>query len=147
MRFDVRRTVVALALTLAWSSVPARAQSPSPAAAPATPSKLSVKSALLMPDPIPAGQVLAGKPDASTRPMHHDPDGNYAVGIWSCTPGTFKWTFGRDEFIYVIEGEATVTYASGKLITIRAGDAVYFPKGDVTWNVVKTIKKVFAARE
>jgi uncharacterized cupin superfamily protein len=123
------------------------AQSPSPEPPAAGPSKLSVKGAMLLPDPIARKSVIAGNPDASTRPMHNDPDGKYAAGIWQCTPGSFRWTFGRDEFVYILEGEATVTYTGGKLITIRAGDAVYFTKGDCTWTITKTIKKVFAARE
>lgn len=140
------RAVLALLVFVMCVSV-AASPSPSPEPAPAGPSKLSVASAMLLPDPLPKKSLVAGQPDASTRPMHNEPDGSYAVGIWRCTPGSFRWTFGRDEFVYVIEGEATVKYSSGKLITIRAGDAVYFPKGDCTWTISKTIKKVFAARE
>lgn len=124
-----------------------RAQSPSPQPAPGAPSKLAVSSALLIPDPLDPKTILSGRPDAATRALHNDPDGKYAVGIWKCTPGSFRWTFGRDEFVYVIEGEATVTYANGKSIPIHAGDAVYFPKGETTWKIIKPIKKVFAARE
>lgn len=137
--------IIALLIPVLCASA-SLAASPAPEPAPG-PAKLGVAGAVLLPDPINRKSVIAGSPDASTRPMHNDPDGKYAVGIWRCTPGSFRWTFGRDEFVYVIEGEATVTYASGKLITIRAGDAVYFPAGDCTWTISKTIKKVFAARE
>jgi uncharacterized cupin superfamily protein len=97
--------------------------------------------------PITPKDVVSGNPVATAHVMHSEPDGKYATGIWACTTGTFHWTFGQDEFIYVVEGEAVITYDSGQKIAIRGGDVVYFPKGPTTWHILKPIKKVFAVRD
>ena len=111
------------------------------------PKKINVKSAVLIPDPIQPKDILAGHPTAATRALHTDADGKYAVGVWRCDPGTFRWTFGRDEFVYILEGEATVKYTTGRLVELHPGDAAYFPKGETTWTITKPLKKVFSMRE
>jgi uncharacterized cupin superfamily protein len=133
--------------TRGWILILAAALCGPVSAAPEAAQKVRPNDAPLKSLPIEAKDIVSGNPVATAHVMHSDADGKYATGIWACGTGTFHWTFGHDEFIYVLEGEAVITYDSGQKIPIRAGDVVYFPKGRTTWKILKPIKKVFAVRD
>jgi uncharacterized cupin superfamily protein len=68
-------------------------------------------------------------------------------GLWECTAGEFRWTFGWDEFVYILEGEVTIREEGGATHTLRPGDFAHFPLGLTThWHVPKYVKKVFTLR-
>ncbi len=110
------------------------------------PRKVAFRKALPKDDPIPASDIIEGRPKARTYVLREDARGRYACGIWHCTPGTFHWTFDVDEFVYFVEGEALVRYEDGRRIVVRKGEAAYFPGGRCVWTVTKTVKKVFVIR-
>ncbi|MDD5291925.1 MAG: cupin domain-containing protein [Candidatus Omnitrophica bacterium] len=62
---------------------------------------------------------------------------------WECEPSVFDWEYDCDESAYVLEGKVKVKTSDGET-EIKKGDLVHFPKGlKCTWNVIKTIKKVY----
>lgn len=113
----------------------------------AEPSKVAAAGAAYIPDPIPEEDILEGKPVAEIHSLHSDTDGKYMVGLWRCSPGTFRWTCTRDEFVYFLEGEAVVSYKDGPTLTIQAGEAAYFPPGETTWKIVTPVTKTYSLRE
>ena len=63
--------------------------------------------------------------------------------IWDCTAGKFRWYFGVDETVHILEGEVTVSDDGGNTRTLRAGDIGFFPAGTwMTWRVEKYVRKV-----
>lgn len=110
------------------------------------PRKVVFRKARVKDDPIPKSGIIKGRPKARTFVLHEEPDGSYACGIWHCTPGKFHWTFDVDEFVYFIEGEARVVWDDGRRISVKKGEAAYFPEGHTIWTISKTVRKVFVAR-
>ncbi len=97
--------------------------------------------------PIPAALVTEGTPVARTWTAAQSPDQLVTQGVWECTAGKFKWDYSWDEFVMVLEGEATITPESGKPLTLRGGDFGYFPSGlKVEWHVPKYMRKTFVLR-
>ncbi len=109
------------------------------------PKKVAFKTAKVKDDPIPASDIIDGKPTAKTYVLA-EAAGGYACGVWHCTPGKFHWNFGIDEFVYFVEGEARLRWDDGRTVTVRKGEAAYFPRGHCVWTVSKPVKKVFVLR-
>jgi len=98
----------------------------------------------MLDDPIPAKDIIAGRPRARTSVLYASPDGSYVCGVWHCTPGKFHWTFSGHETMHLWEGRARVTLASGESLVVERGDLAHFAPGKTIWHVTKTIRKVFA---
>lgn len=97
--------------------------------------------------PIEPSWILEGAPEARGRVLVQSADKLVSSGLWSCTAGVFKWEFGWDEFVHVLEGEVTVTEEDGETYTLRPGDTAHFPIGLKTrWQVPEFVKKVFTLR-
>ena len=97
--------------------------------------------------PIPSTLVTDGKPVARTWTSAQSKDQLVTQGVWECTAGKFRWDYTWDEFVMVLEGEATITPEGGKPFTLRAGDFGYFPKDlKVEWHVPSYIRKTFVLR-
>lgn len=101
-----------------------------------------------LPDmPIEPSWILEGEPKARGTVLVQSDDKLLSSGLWSCTAGRFQWMFAWDEFVHVLEGEATIQQEDGKTITLRAGDVAHFPIGLKTeWHVPDFVKKVFTIR-
>ena len=64
--------------------------------------------------------------------------------IWECEPSKFSWSYNEKEICLIIEGEASIYMSEGKLIYLKSGDLVEFPKGlKCEWQITKKIKKHF----
>ena len=97
--------------------------------------------------PIEPSWILEGAPEARGTVLLQSADKLVSSGLWSCTAGRFQWTFGWDEFVHVLEGEATITEEGGNTYTLKAGDSAHFPLGLKTeWHVPKYVRKVFTVR-
>ena len=97
--------------------------------------------------PIQPDWILEGSPRACGTVLLQSDDKLASSGLWSCTAGKFNWIFGWDEFVHVLEGEATITEDGGETYTLRAGDFAHFPIGLKTeWHVSNFVKKVFTIR-
>jgi uncharacterized cupin superfamily protein len=93
--------------------------------------------------PIKPEWIVSGNPQARVA-VHSKAEDHCAVtGIWDCTAGTFRWYFGWDETVFILEGEVHVTNEEGLQRTLRAGEVGYFKAGTwATWSVERYVKKV-----
>lgn len=105
--------------------------------------KLSVARAPVQPAPIPAKDIVYGKPEASVALLWRNEAGTLFNGVWHCTPGGF-YLDHADETVAFIEGRATVTPDGGEPVELTAGDTGFFPAGTrVLWEVHETVRKAF----
>jgi uncharacterized cupin superfamily protein len=87
--------------------------------------------------------IIAGSPVSRIKLLHEAPDTRYAVALWDCTAGTFRWYFGYDEVVHILEGEVTIREDNGTERTLRAGDIAMFPKGATNvWKVDSYVRKI-----
>lgn len=90
--------------------------------------------------------IEAGSPSARVVVHTTSPDGLLESGLWSCTAGRFRLTYGCDEFVHILDGEVTV-HRGDRSETLRAGDAAYFRAGlETTWDVPRFVRKVWVMR-
>ena len=95
------------------------------------------------PLPFEDGQVVAGNPVGVCTMLCETPE--KAIGIWKCTPGSFKWRYDAAETLYVFRGAATVQVeGSDEVVDLAPGVCASFAAGTkVVWTVTEEIEKVF----
>ena len=94
--------------------------------------------------PIDPAQVTAGNPVARGAVLNQSADKKASSGLWTCEPGEFDWTYTWDEFVYILEGEVTITQEGGDSYTVGVGDMAHFPIGlKAHWEVKKAVRKFF----
>ncbi len=104
-------------------------------------SRLDAKE--LQPAPIEPSWILAGDPQARCVEHHASTDGDSITAVWDCTAGTFRWRFGWDETVVILEGEVQVTAQDGTKRRLVAGDMAYFRAGsEADWHVENYVRKV-----
>lgn len=97
--------------------------------------------------PIEPSWILAGKPQARAGSHSKNVDGWAETMHWDCTAGRFRWHFGWEETVVILEGEVRVTDASNQTTTLRPGDVAYFPAGSwFTWEVAEYVRKIAFCR-
>jgi uncharacterized cupin superfamily protein len=100
----------------------------------------------LTPWPLPAEWVEQGSPKASGTVVSKSADSRIVRGIWSCTPGRFRWSYTYDETVVVFQGTATVVMENGEEVSLKPGDVAFFPRGQgSTWTVHENFRKAFHA--
>lgn len=96
--------------------------------------------------PMPEHEILEGEPDTRCLFTAQSADEGAVAGFWSCEPGRYEFEFDYDEFVYLIEGELTVTQGDHSF-SLKAGDTAHFPQGITTiWHVTRKMTKYFVAR-
>lgn len=108
----------------------------------------NVDTLALRPAPIEPDWIIAGSPTA--RFAEHSQSGDDAAvsGVWDCTAGEFRWHFGWDETVLILEGEVLVTAADGTQRLLRSGDVAYFTAGSwYTWRIDTYLKKLAFCRK
>ncbi len=66
---------------------------------------------------------------------------------WDCTAGRFRWHFGWEETVVILEGEVSVTDAANVTTTLRPGDVAYFPANSwFVWEVPTYVRKIAFCR-
>ncbi|MDD5084411.1 MAG: cupin domain-containing protein [Candidatus Omnitrophica bacterium] len=107
-----------------------------------------VKKTALKAMPIPREDIVSGNPVAKGVVLFESKDGCCSAGIWSCTPGAFKWEYTGDETCTILYGEAEVKLKNGRIKRFLAGDIIHFPRGlKAQWVVKKKILKTFTFYE
>ncbi|WP_117193086.1 cupin domain-containing protein [Rhizobium terrae] len=102
----------------------------------------------MKPLPIEPSWVLSGNPQARAAAHSKAADECAATGVWDCTAGSFRWFFGWDETVVILEGEVDVTAEDGTQRILRAGDVAYFKGGTwATWRIDNYVKKVAFLRK
>lgn len=105
--------------------------------------RLPMKSTPINPD-----WVVAGDPQARTAEHSRGHDDASVTAIWDCTAGEFRWFFGWDETVMILEGEVHVTAEDGTERMLRAGDVAFFAGGTwASWRVDNYVRKVAFLRK
>ncbi len=101
-----------------------------------------------LPDmPIDAAQITAGNPVARGAVLNQSADKRLSSGLWTCEPGEFDWVYTWDEFVYILEGEVTITEEGGRSWTVGPGDMAHFPLGlKAHWEVRQKVRKFFVLK-
>lgn len=98
----------------------------------------------LQPAPINPDWILEGEPIARASTLAIAADQTLSCAVWECHAGRFKWVYGLDEIVQILEGEVMIEEqnAGRKVHTLRAGDTAFFPDGLTThWTVTNYVKK------
>jgi uncharacterized cupin superfamily protein len=102
----------------------------------------------MAPSPIEPSWVLAGDPQARVAAHSKAEDECAATGVWDCTAGSFRWYFGWDETVVILEGEVHVTAEDGTERTLRPGDIAYFKGGTwAVWRIDTYVRKIAFLRK
>lgn len=84
------------------------------------------------------------KPDSITKTTSVTTTDNIDIGIWECSPGTFKRQVMEREFSHFIYGKGTFTTEDGNVLEFSGGDAIYFPENTHgTWEIIEPLRKSF----
>lgn len=103
----------------------------------------SADAVALQSAPINPDWIVSGSPQARVAEVSRSSDGASNTVIWDCTEGTFRWYFGVDETVHIIEGEVFVSDEAGNNRLLRAGDIGFFPAGTwMVWRVDNYVRKV-----
>jgi len=104
---------------------------------------LPMKSTPINPD-----WIVSGDPQARTAEHSRGHDEASLTAIWDCTAGEFRWFFGWDETVMILEGEVHITADDGTERTLRAGDVAFFAGGTwASWRVDTYVRKVAFLRK
>jgi uncharacterized cupin superfamily protein len=96
----------------------------------------------LQDDPIRPEDVVSGAPHARALTWAISADQTVTHWLWDCSAGAFRWWFGFDETVSIIEGSVTVQVDGEQPIVLGVGDAAYFPAGRwSTWTVDEYVRK------
>ena len=88
--------------------------------------------------------MIEGRSETSGVLIHKGEDGKPEVGLWICTPGTWRCEVTADEFCHFLAGRSTYTHDNGEVIEIVPDTAAFFPKGWAgTCIVHETVRKVY----
>lgn len=89
-------------------------------------------------------KILRGNPQASGRLDAGSNNGQFRMGIWSCTEGAFECTELGDELQTIVEGRLTLRQVDGETIECGPGDSVVTRKGErVVWDIQEAVTKIF----
>jgi uncharacterized cupin superfamily protein len=101
----------------------------------------------LEPEPIRPEFILSGSPVARSKKVVTSHDWTSSTVVWDCTPGSFHWHYGKEETIYVLEGEAFMMQKSGEERRFAAGEVGFFYAGfSCDWRITKHFRKVAVVR-
>lgn len=138
----VLKLMLASAIGMAVRTIPPKALPPRPLIA------ASMDEMEMVGAPIEPSWILAGKPHARLALHSRGHDDQSTTAVWDCTAGTFRWYFGWDETVMILEGEVHVTAEDGVERTLRAGDIAYFAgKTWATWRVDDYVRKIAFCRK
>lgn len=134
---------LATALTSAFSSARSVPENPpAPSLIAGSSADLELKSALIEPS-----WIISGNPQARIAEHSQSADDASVTAVWDCTAGEFRWYFGWDETVMILEGEVVVTDANNEVRTLRAGDIAYFAGNTwATWKIENYVKKIAFVR-
>ncbi|QRM53979.1 cupin domain-containing protein [Sinorhizobium sp. BG8] len=138
----VWKLMLASAVGMAVKTMPIATAAPRPLIA------ASSDAMEMEPAPIEPSWILAGDPKARLALHSRAHDDAATTAIWDCTAGTFRWYFGWDETVMILEGEVHVTAEDGTERTLKAGDIGYFAGNTwATWHIETYVRKIAFCRK
>ncbi len=102
----------------------------------------------LNPAPIEPDWIRSGTPTARNAILSRSADGSAYTMVWDCTAGSFEWVYDCDETVHILEGSILLSDAGNPVRRLKAGDAVFFPKGAVVnWQIEGYVRKLAFMRD
>ena len=93
--------------------------------------------------PINKDWILEGDPQARRAQLSRSQDGAAVTVVWETTKGKFRWYFGIDETVDIVDGEVFVTDEKKVEHRLGPGDVAYFPAGSWSvWRVPDHVRKI-----
>jgi uncharacterized cupin superfamily protein len=97
---------------------------------------------------LPSDRILSGHPEQAVRNVFTDATGQFFVGTWSGTTGSWRIRYTENEFCHLLEGAVRLTSSLGKSWLFRKGASFVVPAGfSGTWEVVEPARKLYAIFE
>jgi hypothetical protein len=98
---------------------------------------------------IPVADLVSGSPKQRGRYTFNAPDIGLSAGVWDCTAFEAKiGPYSVDEFMMLLEGQVTVTEASGRVTRVNAGESFIIPRGlNCAWKQDGYVRKIFVIYE
>jgi uncharacterized cupin superfamily protein len=92
----------------------------------------------------PEEDVLEGQPNARVHWVRPEGHGSQMVGVYRCDPAVFRYTWGADETIHVLEGRVRIEVEGEPSVELTAGGIASFSAGDRgVWHVLEPFCEVF----
>lgn len=102
----------------------------------------------MKPAPIEPSWVIDGNPVARIAEHSRGKDDAAFTALWDCTAGEFRWQFGWDETVLILDGEVHITAEDGTGRTLGAGDVAYFAGGtSAVWRIDTYVRKIAFCRK
>ncbi|MEQ1580588.1 MAG: cupin domain-containing protein [Steroidobacteraceae bacterium] len=93
-------------------------------------------------------RLIAGNPVQSVRNLFTDSTGQFFVGTWSSTPGSWRIRYTESEFCHLLSGAIRLTDTQGLSWYFAAGASFIVPAGFTgTWEVLEPARKLYAIFE
>ena len=99
--------------------------------------------------PIDPDWILGGAPRARAAPHSRSIDASATTAVWECTAGSFRWQYGWEETVLILEGQVKVTSQDGVVRLLGVGDVAFFAAGSTAvWEIDTYVRKLaFCRRE
>ena len=91
-------------------------------------------------------EVIEGDPAAGVVWLRTTATGDRTLyaGIFAVQPSCFRYDFGHDECLHLIEGDVEILVEGEAPVRLRAGDVATFSAGTTsTWTVHAPLRKFF----
>jgi uncharacterized cupin superfamily protein len=96
------------------------------------------------PIPIDEASIVSGNPMGTGTTLYTTPDGRTTVGLYRCTPGTFRHTLETVDCTHLLSGHIVIQADDGETIDATAGDTYILPAGKrVLIDVQETITDIY----
>jgi len=93
------------------------------------------------PAKVPVGTLIA---HISSSEETSGDGGRDRIGVWECTPGSWRRQVMEREFAHFLFGRARFVPDDGEPFEINAGDSVWFPADTTgTWEIIETLRKAY----
>lgn len=79
--------------------------------------------------PIDEETIMSGNPTAAGTILYTTPDGRATVGLFSCSPGKFRYRLEAEEFTHLLSGHIVIEPDDEDPIDAKAGDTYILPAG------------------
>lgn len=104
----------------------------------------------LSPTPLPPAEImLSPMPDCAGATVFHDEPARLKVGVWRSSPYARRVVPHRvHEFMLLLYGEVRLTLGTGERREVKAGEAVFIPKGvPCGWVSHVDVKKIYIVQD
>ena len=94
--------------------------------------------------PIDPGRIVSGSPEACVRNGYSSSDDRRHVGLWDCSPGSWRVSYDEWEYCLILSGKVRLTGDDNTVIEASAGDSLVLEPGySGVWEVLEPTRKLY----